>query len=428
MSQFRAAVGILAILALAWLLSSHRRRFPIKVVVGGLSLQIALAACVLLTEVGRSIFQQIGTFVTVLISATDYGARFVFGNLVDVNPEQWGMVFAVKALPTIIVFSALSAIGFHLGILQLFVKAMAAVMTRFMGVSGAESLCAAGNVFLGQTEAPLLIRPYIATMTRSELNAIMTAGFATIAGSLMVVYATILGHDDPAATATMARHLLTASLISAPASLVVAKIMLPEVDESETAGHVRLRVERTTANIIDAAATGALDGLKLALNVGAMLIAFLAIIFLIDQGLAQIGRIPGVQPALSAMGITALSLSALLGLLFAPIAWLISIETEEIRAFGSLIGLAMAGNEFIAYQSLATMIQEQSMSPRGQALAVYALCGFANFSSIAIQIAGIGGIAPNRSHDLARLGLRAMLAGAMACWITACVAGIFIPA
>lgn len=425
MLQLRAALGFLALLALVWLLSSHRRRFPLKVVGGGILLQLALAAFVLRTDVGEAVFHQMGVLVTVLIAASDEGARFVFGNLVDNREDRWGFVFAAKALPTIIVFSALSAIGFHFGLLQRLVAALAFVMTRFMGVSGAESLCAAGNVFLGQTEAPLLIRPYIPRMTASELNAIMCVGFGTIAGSLMAVYSTMLGHEDAAQTAVMARHLLTASLISAPAALIVAKVMLPETAESETAGTVRLRVERTTANVIDAAATGALDGLKLALNVGAMLIAFIAIIFLIDAVLLQIGRIPPVAAVMEFAAVPTLSLDAILGLLFAPVAWLISIDPAELRVFGSLLGRAMAGNEFLAYKSLAELIAQDALSERGRTLAVYALCGFANFSSIAIQIAGIGGIAPDRAPELARLGLRAMLGGAIACWMTACMAGVF---
>ena len=235
----------------------------------------------------------------------------------------------------------------------------------------------------------------------------------------------MLGHDNAEQTADMARHLLAASLIAAPASLVVAKVMIPETEQSETAGTVKLRVERTSINVIDAAASGTLDGLKLALNVGAMLIAFIALVFLIDAILFQIGRIPGLDDGLAAIGLQPLSLNALLGLLFSPIAWLISIDPAEIRSFGSLLGQAMAANEFLAYKSLAEMIRGDTLSERGRTLAVYALCGFANFSSIAIQIAGIGGIAPNRATDLARLGLRAMFAGAIACWMTACVAGIF---
>jgi CNT family concentrative nucleoside transporter len=423
--QLRAAFGFIVLLALAWLLLGSRRRFPWKVVIGGTLLQVALAAFVLRTPVGEAIFQQVGRLVTVMIEASDAGAAFVFGNLVRPDDDRWGFVFAAKALPTIIVFSSLSAVGFHFGILQRIVGTMAIVMTRFMGVSGAESLCAAANVFLGQTEAPLFVRPYIPHMTRSELNAVMVGGFATIAGSLIAVYAQMLGHEDAEQTAAMARHLLAASLIAAPASLVVAKVMLPETEPSDTAGTVKLRVERTSRNVIDAAASGALEGLKLALNVGAMLIAFIALVYLIDAVLEQVGRIPFVHGGLAAIGLQPLRLDAILGLLFAPVAWLISVEVGELRVFGSLLGKAMAANEFLAYKSLAELMRDGAISERGRTLAIYALCGFANFSSIAIQIAGIGGMAPARAGELAQLGLRAMLGGAVACWMTASVAGAF---
>jgi CNT family concentrative nucleoside transporter len=362
----------------------------------------------------------------VIMDASQEGSRFVFGNLVDHAPDRWGFVFAARALPTIIVFSSLSAIGYHFGVLQRVVGAMAWVMLRLMRVSGAESLSAAGNVFLGQTEAPLLVRPYIPHMTTSELNAVMIGGFATIAGSLMAVYASMLGHTDRGAVADMVRHLLTASLMSAPAGLVVAKILVPERDVPRTAGMVRMQIDRDTRNVIDAAAQGAADGLRLALNVGGMLIAFIALIRLVDAGLGWLGGIAVVGRATSAVGMERLELNALLGLVFAPVAWLVGAPAGEVRAFGALLGQAMAANEFLAYRSLAELIAVKGLSPRAVTLAIYALCGFANFSSIAIQIAGIGGMAPDRRHDLARLGLRAMFGGAIACWMTACVAGALI--
>ena len=420
--------GMLVLLAAAWLLSVDRRRFPLKCVIGGMALQVALALFVLRTDVGAYVFNRIGDLVAVVLSAGDTGTRFVFGALTEPDKGQWGMIFAFKALPNIIVFSALSMVGYHLGILQRVVAAMAWVMARLMGTSGAESLSAAANVFMGQTEAPLFVRPYIPRMTESELNAVMIGGFATIAGSLMAVYAGMLGHNDPASISNMARHLLTASLISSPASLVVAKLMIPERGLPDTAGRVRLQLERTTRNIIDAAATGALEGLKLALNVGAMLIAFIAIITLLDRGLVWVGSFAWPHRLVEAMGLKELTLNGLLGLLFSPVAWIIGIGGDDCRSFGTLLGQAMAVNEFVAYKSLAEMISTSAMSPRSETLAVYALCGFANFSSIAIQIAGIGGMAPQRYGDLSRLGLRAMLGGAIACWITACVAGALLPA
>lgn len=426
MLSLRSLIGFIAFLALAWLLSTRRRCFPLRTVLTGIALQFVLALFVLRTNVGEALFTRLGQIVALLISASDHGARFLFGNLVDVAPDVWGFVFMAKALPTIIVFSSLSAIGYHFGVLQKVVAVMAWVMKRAMRVSGAESLSAAANVFMGQTEAPLFVRPYIPTMTDSELHAVMVGGFATIAGSLMAVYAAMLGHSDPAAISDMARHLLTASIISAPAGLVVAKIMIPETGQPETAGEVRLRLERTTRNLIDAAAAGALEGLKLALNVGAMLIAFIAIIRILDLVLGWFGSLGPIQPLVASLGMEQLNLDQILGLVFFPVAWLIGVPVADCRSFASLLGTAMAANEFLAYKSLDELISAGALAPRSRTLIIYALCGFANFSSIAIQIAGIGGMAPERRHDLARLGLRAMFGGAMACWMTACVAGVLL--
>lgn len=426
MLQTRSLFGFLALIALAWVLSAHRSRFPFRTVLTGAALQFLLGVLVLRTKAGAAFFSALGDVVAILIRASDEGARFIFGNLVEVAPDKWGFVFAAKALPTIIVFSAMSAIGYHVGILQRVVAVMARIMAVLMRLSGAESLSAAANVFMGQTEAPLLVRPYIPAMTDSELHAVMVGGFATIAGSLMAVYAAMLGYTDPAAISDMARHLLTASVISAPAGLVVAKVLLPETGEPATRGQVRLRFERTTRNIIDAAATGALDGMKLAINVAAMLIAFIAIIALLDVVLGKFGELGPVASLVRLAGLERLNLDGLLGLLFSPIAWLIGVPTADCRSVASLLGKAMATNEFLAYRSLYEMNVAQTLLPRSSKLAIYALCGFANFSSIAIQIAGIGGMAPQRAHDLARLGLRAMLGGAIACWMTACVAGTMI--
>lgn len=427
MNTLRPVLGLFAMILLAWALGRDRKRFPFKAVGGGLVLQFALAWIVLRTDGGAAAFDAVGQLVTIVLAAVNQGARFVFGNLVDTNPKSWGFIFAIQALPTIIVFSSLSAIGYHLGVLQKVVGAFARVMTAFMGVSGAESMSAAANIFLGQTEAPLLVRPYIPKMTLSELNAIMIGGFATIAGSLMAVYANILGHNEPAAVAQMAKHLLGASMLSAPAGLIVAKIMLPEREVPLTAGTVRVKIERTTRNVIDAAASGASDGMKLAINVMAMLIAFIALIALVDKTLLWLGGLSIMAPVLDGLGQKELTLNGLLGVLFSPIAWLIGLPDQDCRAFGGLLGTAVAVNEFVSYSLLAEMVEKGSLSSRSVSLAVYALCGFANFGSIGIQIAGIGGMAPERYHDLARLGIRAMLGGAIACWMTACMANIVIP-
>jgi len=418
-------LGIFVLIGLAWLLSSDRRRFPIRTVVGGLTLQWALALLVLKTEAGRYVFELAARAVTHLLRFSDAGASFLFGQLVD-DTQSWGFVFAFRVLPTIIFFSSLTTIGYHLGILQRAVGAMAAVMRWTLRISGAEALCAAANTFVGQTEAALMIRPYIAPMTKSELMAVMVTGFATVSGSAMAAYLIILGKVDPVHQVMFAKHLLAASAMSAPAAVVMAKIMLPETAIPQTAGSVKLQVERTTVNVVDAAATGATDGLKLALNVGAMLIAFIAIIAMLDAGLGWIGRLPYVESSLASCGIETLRLKTLFGTLYWPIAFLMGIPTDDCHAFGALLGEAMAANEFVAYLSLADLIKTGQLSERTIQMSCYALCGFANFASVAMQIAGIGGMAPGRRSELARIGLRAMFGGALACWMTGTIAGLLI--
>jgi len=424
MAALRGTLGIVLLIGLAWALSSNRRRFPFRTVIAGMALQWALALFVLRTDIGRDVFNAVGRVVTLLLDCTTEGARFVLGNLVDVRPEHWGVVFAAKALPSIIVFSSLSALGYHLGLLQMIVGRLAWVMRRLMRLSGAESLSAAGNVFLGQTEAPLLVRPYIPSMTESELMAVMVGGFATISAGVMGSYVSILGGEDPARRVEVARHFLTACLMSAPASLMLAKVMVPETQTPHTAGASAAAVERTSRNVVHAAAIGASDGLKLALNVGAMLIAFIALIAVLDRFLLFIGGLGPVQPAVHWLGLKQLDLGGVLGLIFWPVAYVIGADPGDCRALGGLLGKAMATNEFVAYLSLADLTREGVLDVRTMRLATYSLCGFANLSSIAIQIAGIGGMASERRGDLARLGLRAMLGGAMACWMTGCIAGI----
>lgn len=425
MNRLIAVVGIFVLIGLAWLISLDRRRFPLRQVIGGLALQWAFALLILKTEAGKYTFEFIAWALTRLLHFSDTGAGFLFGKFVD-DSQSWGFVFAFRVLPTIIFFSSLTTIGYHLRILQRAVAGMAALMRRTLRISGAEATCAAANMFLGQTEAPLTIRPYIAAMTSSELMTIMVTGFATVSGSAMAAYLIILGKADAAHQVLFAKHLLAASVMSAPAGVMMAKIILPETGTPQTAGAPRLHVEPPTVNVVDAAATGAADGLKLALNVGAMLIAFIAIIAMLDAGLVYLGKVPGISQGLAAAGIKALNLKAILGTLFWPIAFLIGIPTDDCHAFGSLLGEAMAANEFVAYISLADLIKHRQLSDRSIEMACYALCGFANFASIAIQIAGIGGMAPDRRHELARLGLRAMLAGALACWMTGAIAGLLI--
>jgi len=394
-------LGLVVMLGIAWLLSNNRRRIPWRTVVTGTLLQFAFALLILKTSGGRAFFGAASEYVTAFLDFSDAGARFVFG---DNFTEHF---FAFKVLPTIIFFSSFITVLYYLGVLQWIVKLFAWIMMRLLGTSGAESLSASANIFVGQTEAPLLIRPYVGTMTKSELMAVMTGGFATIAGGVLAAYVGM---------GVSAGHLIAASVMSAPAALVMAKIMFPETEESLTAGEVRVEVEKPWANLIDAAAEGATAGLKLVLNVAAMLIAFLALIAVINAILGQLGVW---------IGFPGLTLEWLLGMVCRPLAWVMGVPWHEADEVGTLLGIKTVLNEFVGYVELEKMAAA-GLSERSQAIATYALCGFSNFSSIAIQIGGIGGIAPERKGDLARLGLRAMVAGSLACFQTATIAGMLL--
>jgi concentrative nucleoside transporter, CNT family len=409
MHRLISLLGLLVMIGLAWLLSAHRRRVSLRIVIGGVLLQFLIAAATLLTEPGERFFMAVGEVFDRLLGFVDAGASFVFG------PRYEDFYFAFKVLPTIIFFSTLMSVLYYLGVMQWVVKIVAIVMQRTLGTSGAESLSTAANIFVGQTEAPLMVRPYVATMTQSELMAVMVGGFATIAGGVMAAYVGM---------GVSAGHLLTASLIAAPATLVVAKILQPEVDEPLTRGSVKLPVQPTGVNLIDAAANGAAEGVKLAINVAAMLIAFLALIAMFDFLLGWVGSWFGFA------GENALSLSGLMGQMFAPLAWTMGIPWNDCPEVGQLLGLRVVANEFVAYEQLSQWLAPDSaikISERSAAIATYALCGFANFASIGVQLGGIGPMAPQRCGDLARLGLRAMIGGNLACFMTACVAGMFLP-
>lgn len=380
---------------------------------------------------GQDIFNAISQFFVTLIKFTYDGAEFVFGILSsqgdfektlppDLRGQGFGFIFAFQVLPTIIFFASLMSVLYHLGIMQKIVQGMAWVMAKALRASGAESLSVAANVFIGQTEAPLVVRPYVASMTKSELLTLMVGGMATIAGGVLAAYVNILGGTDPQMQVFYAKHLLAASIMSAPASLVMAKILIPELEKSETRGTVKLRVEKTTANVIDAAASGAADGLKLALNVGAMLLAFIALIAMINYILEGVGGMTG----LNAMVGQPINLNFILGHLLSPLAWIIGVPWKDAVSVGSLIGKKVVINEFIAYVDLGKIITQGAISEKARIISTYALCGFANFSSIAIQIGGIGGIAPNRRADLARFGLRAVMGGLLATLTTATIAGV----
>ena len=399
MERFVSLFGYFVLLVLAWLMSSHKRIIPWRVVIAGTLLQFAFALCILKTTPGLWFFSTVGDVFTSLLDFSDQGASFVFGE------KFKEFFFAFKVLPTIIFVSSLMSVLYYLGLMQWVVNGLAWLMQRTLGTSGAETLSASANVFMGQTEAPLLIKPYIEVMTLSELNAVMVGGFATISGGILALF---VGMKIPAG------HLVTASVISAPASLLIAKLMLPETEKPVTLGANQFEVPSTGVNLIEAAANGAADGMKLAVNVAAMLIAFIALIAMCDKGLAMLGDLFGQT----------WSLKGALGYAFAPLAWLMGMEWKDCFKGGELLGLKMALNEVIAYNELAN--SRAMLSQRSFEIMTYALCGFANFSSIAIQIGGLGEMAPKRKSDIARLGLRAMLGGTLACCLTGCVAGVIL--
>jgi concentrative nucleoside transporter, CNT family len=410
--------GAVVILGIAVLCSSNRRAINWSTVAWGLSLQVIFALIVLKTAIGQRVFTTLGDGINKLLGFAGVGASFVFGPLGDssvfsramvgaLGPEgsRYGVIFAFQVLPTIIFIAALFAILYYYGVMQLVVQLFAVLMHRVMKASGAESLNVAASIFMGQTEAPLTIRPYLPEMTQSELMTVMTSGMAHISGGIMAAYI-LFGIE--------AKHLLTAVIMTAPGTIMMAKMLVPETEVPKTMGAVRLVVERTDVNVIDAAGRGTGEGLQLALNVGAMLISFLALVALVNHLL-------GLVPA--AVG-GPLSLQQIFGWVFAPVAWSMGVPWRDAPTIGNLLGTRMALNEFVAYSQLGPM--KPLLDPKSFTIATFALCGFANFSSIGIQIGGIGALAPNRRHDLARLGLRAMFAGTLANFMTATIAGFLL--
>ncbi len=404
MERLISFIGLISMIAVGFAFSSNRKKINWKTVGSGLLLQIVLGLFILKTSIGKIVFEGARTFFTGILSYTSEGSQFIFGSLMDTG--KFGFIFFVMVLPTIIFMSSLMSILYHLGVMQIVIKATAKVMVKLMGTSGAESLSAAANIFAGQTEAPLVVKPFIGKMTQSELMALMTGGMATVAGGVLAAYVG-MGID--------AGHLLAASVMSAPAALVCAKLLIPETEDSATKGVVSMDLPKTTANLIDAAATGAADGLKLALNVGGMLLAFIALIALLNGTLGWVGGL---------FNYPELSLELVMGYVFAPFAFLMGVPTEDIFSVGTLLGKKLIINEFVAYLDLQQMMP--NLSERAVVISTYALCGFANFSSIAIQVGGIGTIAPERRQDLAKLGMQSLLGGTLACFMTACIAGLFI--
>lgn len=362
------------------------------------------------------LFDRLGDGFVALLGFVNAGSGFIFGSLMDA--ERFGFVFAFQVLPTIIFFASLMGVLYHLGVMQMVVRGMAWAITKLMRVSGAETTSVCASIFIGQTEAPLTIRPYLSRMTHSELFTVMVGGMAHIAGGVLAAYVALLGGTDPVQQAFYAKHLLAASIMAAPATFVISKMLMPERAEPLTRGSVRMEVEQTTANVIDAAASGAGDGLRLALNVGAMLLAFIALIALVNAPLTWLGEVTGIAAALG----KPTDLATLFGYLLAPVAWIIGVPWQDANIVGGLIGQKIVLNEFVAYLELSKI--QATLTDHGRLVATYALCGFANFSSIAIQIGGIGGLAPDRRADLARFGMRAVLGGSLATFMTATIAGV----
>ncbi len=402
MEHFISLLGLIIFLGFAYLISYERLAIRWRTVTWGFSLQFILAIFILKTSIGLTIFEWLGNVVKTFLNYSDVGAKFVFG---DSFEEHF---IAFKLLPTIIFFASFIAILYHYKILPYIVTIISRIMMRTMKTSGPETLSCASNIFVGCTESPLMIKPYIKFLTLSELHAIMTGGFATIAGGVMAAYI---------AMGISPTHLISASVMSAPASLAISKIMYPETDKSASKTEVNINIKSPYINALDAATSGALEGLKLALNVGAMLIAILALVALVNGILGAIG-----QP----LGLSNLSLELIFSYLLAPVAWLMGVPWEDCLQVGILLGKKTILNEFIAYLDLKTFIDNETISPRSQIIATYALCGFSNLGTIGIQIGGISAIAPNRQQDLAKLGLRTMIAGSLACFTTACIAGLLL--
>ena len=425
----RGGLGIVSMLALCYLFSSDRKNISWRLVGIGITMQIILALLILKVPFVSGVFDFLAKGFVKILSYSEAGAKFMFGGLVA-DTSTFGYIFAFQVLPTIIFFSAITAILYHFGILQKVVYGLAWVMKRSMGLSGPESLAAAANVFIGQTEAPLVVKPYLEHMSRSEIMCLMTGGMATIAGGVFAAYIGFLGGEDPVMQVYFAKHLLTASLISAPAAILAAKMLVPEAKEKDIDAQMKMTGSKSH-NLLDAISTGTTDGLKLAINVGVMLLVFTALISLANYLLI---KFVGSWTGLNEMVINStdgrfegFNFTYLLGLLFAPIAWILGTPSEDILMVGQLLGQKTVINEFVAYSELNTMrIDGIGLSPKSILIATYALCGFANFASIGIQIGGIGALAPSQRKTLTELGIPALIAGTVASFLTAAIAGVLV--
>mgnify|MGYP000944408690 FL=1 len=407
MVRFTGLIGIVVLLGIAYILSNNRKAIKHRIIIWGVGLQVFFAFIILKIPLVKSQFSFVDNLFKKLISFSDEGSNFLFESFVPGVGYHEAMInFAFRALPVIIFFSSLIAVTYHFGIIQFIVKWVARLMEKTMKTSGAETLSVSANIFVGQTEAPILIRPFINSMTNSELTAVMTGGFATVAGSVLALYVLWLN-----AIPGIAGHMLAASIMSAPAALVMAKIIYPETEKSDTIGDLKISVKKQDANAMDAIGRGATDGLKLAANVGAMLVAFISFIAMVNFSLEYF---------------FSTTVEELLSVIFQPIAWSMGVPWDEAKIMGRLMGEKIVLTELIAYSNLGEIINNNEISERTAIIASYALCGFANFGSIGIQLGGIGGIAPERRKDLSKLALKAMIGGALASWLTATIAGILI--
>ncbi len=427
MDYLRGLIGLLVLVGFAWLFSVNKKKIDWRLVGTGLLLQIIFGLLITQVEFVELIFKKVSEAFVVFLSFSGDGARFLFGDLAG---DSYGFIFAFQVLPTVIFFSTVTAGLYYLGILQKLVYGIAWVMSRTMRLSGAESLSAAGNIFLGQTEAPLLVRPFVPNMTRSELMCLMTGGMATIAGGVLAGYVAFLGGDDPVEKARFASYLLSASIMNAPAAIVISKILIPETNPDGIDDTLHVSQDKLGVNLIDALSNGAAEGLKLALNIGGMLLAFIAVIAAINYFLGNlVGEWTGLNAfvASSTNGtFDSFSLEYILGQAFRLFAFAMGVEWNDTLAVGSLLGQKTAINEFVAYLGLAEMKTADILSDKSIIIATYALCGFSNFSSIAIQVGGIGGMAPNQQGNLSKLGMRALLAATLACMMTATIAGALV--
>jgi len=426
MDFLRGLIGLFVLIAIAWVFSTNKKAINWKLVATGVVLQIVFGFLISKVPFIKNLFLSVSEVFVIFLSYAGDGAEFLFGNLVDTS--TFGYIFAFQVLPTVIFFSTVTAGLYYLGVLQKLVMGIAWVMSRTMRLSGAESLSVAGNIFLGQTEAPLLVRPFISKMTRSELMTLMTGGMATIAGGVLAGYVSFLGGDDPQQQVRFASYLLSASIMNAPAAVAISKILIPEQNPDAVDRHLKVNTDKLGVNLVDALSNGAADGLKLALNIGGMLLAFIAVIYAINGFLVDfVGDVTGLNILIqesTQSQFKGFSLEYILGQIFRVLAFAMGIDWADSLQVGSLLGQKTVINEFIAYSSLAEMKATGEISNKSIVIATYALCGFSNFSSIAIQIGGIGGMAPNQQGELSKLGFWALLAASLACMMTATVAGM----